>query len=190
MLALRCKRPAAAVRDDLRLTSSLCRVTSNSNCRVGIESCWRNLVWRAAHFRPGFGRPRRVLSLMSAGECSAQVSGSTFAAAPLPSRGGPEHRHLEPDRGMAETSPRAPDPGGVVNARQAQLSSSVRVPGGTSDDSAAIGKRPGLDHLAMMGSLQLADRKRLAVAHEKAIDVFEIENIPPDAERKPILTLA
>jgi hypothetical protein len=28
------------------------------------------------------------------------------------------------------------------------------------------------------------------VSHDKAIDVLEIEDIPPDAEREPILVLA
>lgn len=42
----------------------------------------------------------------------------------------------------------------------------------------------------MMCSHQLSIRKRLTIAHQEAIDVFEIKNVPPDADREPILTLA
>jgi hypothetical protein len=40
-----------------------------------------------------------------------------------------------------------------------------------------------------MCGLQLPGRKRFAVSHDEAIHVFEVENVPPDAERKPIFVL-
>ena len=73
----------------------------------------------------------------------------------------------------------------IVNTRVPRLTRQRR-----SDDSAAIGKRSDSDHLSVTCSLQPSDRKRFAVSHDKAIDMFEIEDIPPYSKREPILVLA